>query len=137
MKEPVWITRSALESIQEELLVRFGGLPGLRDAGLLESEMHKPQQALCYGRPDLFDLAALYAYGIVKNHPFLDGNKRAGFMAAYTVLGLNGAFVEASEADVVVHTLALAAGEIDEVIYAEFLRRSCRTRHRKNGRSSR
>ncbi len=137
MKEPIWISRSVIETIQDELLIRFGGLPGLRDAGLLESALHKPQQAYCYGNPDLFDLAALYAFGIVKNHPFLDGNKRAGFMAAYTFLGANGCVIEATEADVVAHTLALASGEIDERVYAVFLRATCPAKRRPVRRKAR
>ena len=121
MKEPVWITREVVLATQEELLSRFGGLPGLRDSGLLDSALHRPQQLPSYGTPDLFALAASYANGIIRNHPFLDGNKRIGLMTAYIFLGVNGLAIEAPEEDVVVQTLALAAGEIDEPAYAHWL----------------
>ena len=121
MKEPVWITREVVLATQEELLTRFGGLPGLRDSGLLDSALHRPQQLLSYGSPDVFALAAAYASGIIRNHPFLDGNKRIGFMAAYIFLGVNGLAVEVPEEEVVMQTLALAAGEIDEPAYARWL----------------
>ena len=83
MKEPRWISLEVILAVQDELLARFGGLAGLRDEGLLESALNRPQHLFAYETPSLFDLAAAYALGIVKNHPFLDGNKRAGFMAAY------------------------------------------------------
>lgn len=126
MKEPIWIPAEAILAIQEELLARFGGLSGLRDEGLLDSALNRPKQVFHYGSPTLFELAAEYALGIVKNHPFLDGNKRAGFMAAYTFLGVNGYDLNASEADAVMQTLALAAGGIDQTEYAAWLKASCR-----------
>lgn len=125
MKEPRWLTRETILAIQSRLLAQFGGLAGLRDEGLLDSALHRAQQLFNYGEPDLFDLAAAYASGVVKNHPFLDGNKRAGFMAAYTFLGMNGQEFCASEEAVVLQTLALAAGAIKERGYADWLRSSC------------
>ncbi len=122
MKEPVWLTREVVLAIQEELLGRFGGLPGVRDAALLDSAVNRPRQLFAYGEPDGFALAAAVADGIVRNHPFLDGNKRAGFMAAYVFLGANGHEIEAAEEDVVVRTLALAAGAIGAAEYARWLR---------------
>ena len=95
MNDPVWISREVILSTQEELLERFGGLAGIRDETLLESALHRPQHLFAYGKPTLFELATAYAAGIVKNHPFLDGDKRAGFMAAYIFLGANGCEVEA------------------------------------------
>jgi death-on-curing protein len=71
MNEPVWLKIEAIQAIQMRLLAQFGGLAGLRDEGLLQSALHRPQQQFAYGKPDLFDLAAAYAHGIVKNHPFL------------------------------------------------------------------
>lgn len=130
MKEPVWITEEAVRAIQLRLLAQFGGLPGVRDQGLLESALNRPRQLHAYGEPDLFDLASSYAYGIVKNHPFLDGNKRAGFMAAYTFLGANGVDFDAPETEVVLQTLGLAAGEVSEADYAKWLRKSCKRRRR-------
>lgn len=130
MKEPVWVPAEAVLAIQEELLSRFGGLSGLRDEGLLDSALNRPKQVFHYGLPTLFDLAAEYALGIVKNHPFLDGNKRAEFMAAYTFLGVNGYDLNATEADAVVQTLALASGEITQQEYAVWLKASCKKGHR-------
>ena len=130
MKEPVWVPVEVILAIQEDLLARFGGLAGLRDEGLLDSALNRPRQVFHYGSPTLFDLAAEYALGIVKNHPFLDGNKRAGFMAAYTFLGANGQDLIAPETDAVIKTLALAAGEIDQADYAAWLKASCKKGHR-------
>ena len=121
MKGPVWITREVVLATQEGLLSRFGGLPGLRDSGLLDSTLRRPQQLLSYGTPAVFALAAAYASAIIRNHPFLDGNKRIGFMTAYIFLGVDGLAIEAPEEGVVVQTLALAAGEIDEPAYARWL----------------
>jgi death on curing protein len=126
MKEPVWITREVVLATQEELLSRFGGLPGIRDEGLLDSALHRPLQAFHYETPTIFELAAEYADGIVRNHPFCDGNKRAGFMAAYIFLGANGWEVDAPEEEVVLQTLALAAGEIRAKAYARWLKQSCK-----------
>lgn len=128
MKEPFWLTREIVIAIQGELLARFGGLGGLRDEGLLESALARPLQLFRYSTPSTFELAACYAHGIVKNHPFLDGNKRAGFVAAYTFLGINGFRLEAPEEDAVLQTLALAAGETGPDDYAAWLARSCRAR---------
>lgn len=126
MKEPIWLTREVVLAVQEKLLVRFGGLPGIRDEGLLDSAINRPLQSFQYGTdPTVYDLAAAYALGIVKNHPFLDGNKRVGFMAAYIFLVANGLTVEATEEAVVLHTLALAASEIDESDYAVWLKLVC------------
>ena len=97
----------------------------MRDEGLLDSALRRAEHAFAYGDPDLFDLAAAYAAGIVRNHPFLDGNKRSGFMTAYTFLGANGVEFAAPEEEVVLHTLALAAGKLTERKYAAWLRISC------------
>lgn len=134
MNEPLWITREAVLALQLRLLAQFGGLPGIRDEGLLDSALNKPLHLFAYQKPDLFDLAAAYAFGIVKNHPFLDGNKRAGFMTAYAFLGLNGIDFEAPEEEVVLQTLALAAGELDERGYAKWLRAACPAPVRKKKR---
>jgi death-on-curing protein len=128
MNEPVWITREIILAIQSSLIARFGGLGGIRDDGLLESALARPEQLFHYGTPTLIDLAATYAEGIVKNHPFLDGNKRAGFMAAYTFLAANGLQLVAPEEEAVVHTLALAASKIAAAEYAAWLARSVEPR---------
>lgn len=121
MSEPIWITSEIMLAIQASLIARFGGLAGLRDEGLLESALAKPQQLFHYENPSFPEMAACYAYGIVKTHPFLDGNKRAGFMAAYTFLAANGLQLIAPEEEAVFRTLALAAGEIAAAEYAEWL----------------
>jgi death-on-curing protein len=125
VNEPVWITLEDCLSVQEDLLARYGGLAGIREPGLLESALHRPNHLYHYGQPSLFELAAAYANGIVNNHPFLDGNKRAGFIAAAMFLELNGHSFHAPEEEVVAFTLALAAGEIDEATYARWLERAC------------
>jgi death-on-curing protein len=124
MNDPNWVRREVLLAIQGELLNRFGGLAGIRDEGLLDSAINKPKNLFAYGKPTVFELAASYASGLVKNHPFLDGNKRIGFMAAYVFLGANGWSLEASEEDAVLETLALAAGESAESDYAAWLAKS-------------
>lgn len=88
----------------------------------LEAALARPLDKAAYGTPDLFELAAAYLYGIVRNHPFSDGNKRTGFLAAFSFLILNGFLIEASQADVVAFVLAVAAGEIDEEGATRFLR---------------
>ena len=108
------------------MLARFGGLGGVRDRGLLDSALNRPIHLFAYGKPDLFELATAYAAGIIKNHPFLDGNKRAGFMAAALFLEVNDLEFAAPEEDVVLQTLALAAGEIREKDYTAWLKASCK-----------
>jgi death-on-curing protein len=127
VNEPTWLTRSAIDAVHEELIARFGGISGVRDEGLLESALARPQQLFAYEAPTLFGSAAAYAHGIVKNHPFLDGNKRVGFMAAYTFLGVNGVEFSAPEVEVVIRTLALAASECSEEEYAAWLEQACRS----------
>ena len=122
MSEPVWLPLEVVLALHERLLSRFGGAEGIRDRGMLESALGKPQQLLNYGDPSVFDLAASYAFGVVKNHPFIDGNKRTGFMSAYTFLGVNGYDLVSPEEEAVVQTLGLAASEIGEVDYAAWLR---------------
>ena len=124
MKTPVWVLREVVSMLHEQSLAEFGGAAGVRDEGLLDSALGKPQNLLAYGQPNLFDLAASYAFGIVKNHPFIDGNKRAGFVVAVVFLELNGYRFHASEVDSAMRTLALAAGEMTEGAYAEWLKKN-------------
>jgi death-on-curing protein len=121
MKEPVWVLHEVVFLAHEQSLARFGGSAGLRDEGLLDSALGKPLNLFAYGKPSVFELAASYAFGLVKNHPFLDGNKRAGFIVAVTFLQINGWRLEASEVDATIRTLALAAGEMSEADYATWL----------------
>ena len=125
MTTPSWLTRTVLMTTHQELLSRFGGLSGVRDEGLLESALARPEHLYAYGTPNLFELATAYAHGIVKNHPFIDGNKRVGFMAAYIFLGVNGERFTAPEEEVVIQTLALASGDCTEAEYAAWLKDSC------------
>ena len=124
MNEPNWITKDILLAVHAELLNRFGGLSGIRDEGLLDSALNRPQHLFSYGCPTLFQMAASYSHGIVKNHPFLDGNKRTGFMSAYIFLGVNGWSLEAPEEEAVLETLALAVSETSEEAYAAWLERT-------------
>ena len=93
---------------------------------LLESGLARPKNLPAYGKPSMFELAAAYACGIIKNHPFIDGNKRTGFMAAFGFLGINKIDVMADETDVVVRTLAVAANEMSEEAYAAWLKENSR-----------
>jgi death on curing protein len=122
---PVWVAREAVLAVHEQMLAEFGGDSGVRDAGLLESALARAENKFAYEAPTLFEMAAAYAYGIVKNHPFVDGNKRTGFMAAVMFLERNGCGFRAGEADAVVRTLGLAAGELTEADYAAWLAENC------------
>ncbi len=126
MTEPIWIDAVDCLALQSELLALFGGPGGVRDKGLLESALARPQQQFAYGTPTLCELAAAYAYGIVKNHPFVDGNKRAGFLVAALFLEINGLSFTAPEEEVVLQTLALAAGQCSEAEYATWLDGACK-----------
>ena len=128
MKEPVWIEKEDCLGFHGELLARFGGLDGLRDEGLLDSALGRPLQLFHYGNPTLFDLAASYAHGIVKNHPFLDGNKRSGLMSAALFLEMNGLVFAPPEEEAVLQTLALAAGALDADGFSAWLANSCSAR---------
>jgi len=118
MIRPYWLTRDECLALHDLMLSDYGGIRGLRDENLLESALARPQQLLHYGKPNLFELAAAYAAGIVKNYPFLDGNKRTGFMLGAGFLERNGYEFFATEVDAVLQTLALAAGEKSEAEYA-------------------
>jgi death-on-curing protein len=122
MSDIKWLTRQAVEIMHEEQLREHGGLDGLKDENALEAAVARPLNKAAYGAPDLFELAAAYLYGIVRNHPFSDGNKRTGFLAAFSFLILNGFLINASQADVIAFVLAVAAGEIDEEGATRFLR---------------
>lgn len=122
MNEPQWIFKETILLLHEQSLNEHGGSSGLRDEGLLDSALGKPQNAFAYNSvANLFDLAASYAVGLIKNHPFVDGNKRIGFLAGALLLQLNGYRFTASEADAAIRTLALAAGEMTESAYAAWL----------------
>ncbi len=126
MKEPEWVERETVLTLHEQSLAQFGGSAGLRDEGLLESALGRPQNLFAYGKPTLFDLAASYAFGLAKNHPFIDGNKRIAFVTAVLFLELNGRRFQAEEVDATLRTLALAAGEMSEAEYAAWIKASSR-----------
>lgn len=126
MKQPVWLLNEAVVAAHGRLLSEFGGASGIRDEGLLESALARPENLRAYGTPTIFELAASYAFGVVKNHPFVDGNKRTGFTIAVMFLDLNGQILRASEADATIQTLALAAGELGEAGYAAWLEANCK-----------
>ena len=126
MKEPYWLSREECLALHEMMLSQYGGSEGLRDDNLLESALAKPRQHFAYGKPTMSDLAASYVFGIVKNNPFIDGNKRTGFMLGVGFLERNGYTFHATEADAAVRTLALAAGELSEKEYAAWLKENSR-----------
>lgn len=113
-QEPVWLSRPIVEAIHGEQLQRFGGAAGLRDEGMLESALSRPLNKHLYEDAGLLELAASYAFGLAKNHPFVDGNKRVAFLSMYTFLGINGIWLDVPDVDVVALFQALAAGEVDE-----------------------
>ncbi|MFT3779893.1 MAG: type II toxin-antitoxin system death-on-curing family toxin [Ottowia sp.] len=123
-----FISRRALELLHDESLAEHGGRPGLRDEGLLESALARPLQLLAYGEPDVAALAAAYAFGLVRNHAFVDGNKRAAFLAAGLFLGLNGWRLQATQVEATRTMLALAAGDLPEDAFADWLRQHIQPR---------
>ena len=117
-----WIDRRALLLLHGESLVLHGGAPGIRDEGLLDSALARPENLAAYGQPDVFDCAAAYAFGLAKNHPFIDGNKRTAFVSVELFLALNGLRLTAGDADCVLTMLAVASGTLDEPAFAAWLR---------------
>ena len=118
-----WIIPRLVYVVHEEQLAEHGGTSGVRDQGLLESALARPQNIEAYDnpKPNIFDLAAAYAYGIIKNHPFIDGNKRTGFLLAYIFLRLNGYELNAPEAEAVLAVYSLASGEWIEKDFSRWL----------------
>jgi death-on-curing protein len=123
VSEPRWVSRVVVDAIQTDLLLTHGGMPGLRDENLLESALARPRQLISYTPgADIAALAAAYGYGLARNHPYNDGNKRVAFVVMAVFLGLNGLEFTASEADVVTTIVALASGEIEEDALADWIR---------------
>jgi death on curing protein len=131
-KEPHWIEEREVFAIHDQLLAAHGGASGLRDRGLLQSALARPRQHYAYAdSPEIVEMAALYTAGIVRNHPFVDGNKRTGFVVGILFLELNGLRFIASQEDATQAVLNLAAGSLDEAAYTAWLRaNSKRTRVR-------
>ena len=122
MNEPKWLRKDMVLALHAISIAEFGGSDGVRDDGLLESALDRPKNLFTYGdNPTIFELAAAYGAGIIKNHPFLDGNKRAGDLAIRAFLRRNGHLFEPNEADEVVMIMALAAGNIDEEALTDWI----------------
>lgn len=120
-----WVNRQALMLLHDESLAIHGGASGLRDEGLFESALARPENLAVYGTPDVFECAAAYAFGLAKNHPFVDGNKRAAFLATGMFLRINGYRLVVTQADAVATVFALAAGDLSESDFAAWLRAGC------------
>jgi death on curing protein len=118
----VWLSRELILAIHDEQLAEHGGLPGLREPGLLDSALARPLNCAGYGEPDVAELAAVYALGIARNHPFIDGNKRTAFVALELFLRLNGCFFTVADAEAVVMMLAMASGELPDGEFIVWLR---------------
>ncbi len=121
-QEPIWLLRSVVEAIHDEQVAEHGGGAGLRDAGLLEGALDRRRNLAAYGAPDLAALAAALGHGIVRNHPFMDGNKRTAFVSVELFLELNGHVLVADDADCIVTMLRLAEGAIGEDEFAAWVR---------------
>lgn len=116
-----WLEKDLILAVHDEQIAEHGGRPGVRDIGLLESALARPLNRAAYGDASVFDMAAAYAFGIIRNHPFFDGNKRVALIAAALFLGEHGREIVASDAAVVVAVLALADGSLDEAGFAAWL----------------
>lgn len=117
----VWIDATVILAVHDEQIAEHGGGTGLRDPGLLESALARPLNLATYGQPDAADLAAAYGFGIVRNHPFADGNKRTGFIAMKLFLRLNGRDVQADNVEYVRIMLRLAEGNLSEADFANWI----------------
>lgn len=122
MIEPVWVCPAAVTRFHGESLMEFGGSPGIRDAGGIDSALARPRNLIAYGEPDLCDLAAAYTSGLCQNHGFVDGNKRTAFLTGFVFLYENGYTIVAEQAEVIAAMLSLADHTLDETGYAAWLR---------------
>ena len=121
MSGPRWLSLKGVKAMQEGTIRDHAGLAGIRDEALLESALARPQNLAAYDEPSIAELAAAYAFGIVRNHPFVDGNKRAALLAVYAFLKLNGYSLTAPEVDAVFVFRDLAANELDEATLAHWI----------------
>lgn len=126
MSGPIWVRADVLKLLHSESIAEHGGADGLRDEGLFESALARPRNLFGYGVDDPVRLAAAYAFGLAKNHAFIDGNKRVAFIACAMFLRLNGLRLVAEQNDAVLTLLALAAGDLDEDALADWVRRHAR-----------
>jgi len=120
--EHIWVDLQVVLAIDDEQIAEHGGTSGVRDRGLLESALARPQNLVAYGDPDLADLAVAYAAGIARNHPFVDGNKRTAWVVAESFVELNGREIDADDASLYPEMLGLAEGRIEEKEFAAWLR---------------
>jgi death-on-curing protein len=132
--EPEWVRLEAVLLCHGALIAAFGGTTGIRSRRLLESALARPRNVFAYESPDLFALAAAYAHGIVKNYPFVDGNKRVAFVVTRVFLGLNGVAFDPPEVEAVVIIEGLASGELAPDSFASWLRKHSRTARRRKRR---
>jgi death-on-curing protein len=122
-REPRWLQRFVVDAIHADQLREHGGLAGVRDESALESALNRPRQKWAYAaKTDLPALAAAYGFGLVRNHPYRDGNKRIGFLAMATFLGINGLELKATDEDIVTEIVALASGAVTEDQLTEWTR---------------
>jgi death-on-curing protein len=127
MSEPIWLSVELIEAVHERQLIEHGGGTGIRDRGMLESALARPRQHHAYGaESDVIALAASYAFGLSRNHPFVDGNKRTAAVACELFLELNGHQLLAADGDLYPVFIAMAAGEMDEATFTDWLRRHAR-----------
>ena len=117
-----WLDAAVLDAVHDEQLAEHGGARGVRDRGLFESAMARPRQLAAYGDPDAASLAAAYGYGLARNHPFVDGNKRAAFLSVGLFLALNGHRLRATQVEATLTMLAVAASDMDESSFAVWIR---------------
>ena len=122
MADWIWVESGVALAAHEEQLAEHGGAAGVRDPNMLKSAMARPQNLVAYGNPDIADLAASYAFGIARNHPFVDGNKRTAAVVSETFLMLNGYRLACDDVELVVTFLALAAGELTVESLADWFR---------------
>ena len=122
MSQWTWIDRAVVLAVHNAQLVEHGGAAGIRDTGLLDSALARPLHRAAYRKPDAAELAASYAFGIARNHPFVDGNKRTAFVVLELFLAMNGISIEADDAACVLMMLTLAPGELDEPTLAAWIR---------------
>jgi len=118
----IWIKESVVFALHEEHLAEHGGATGIRDRGLLESALFRPQNLVNYGNPDLAALAAAYGFGLVRNHPFIDGNKRTAFTVTELFLALNGQVLIADDSSCVITMLKLAEGSLSEIEFIDWIK---------------
>jgi death on curing protein len=128
MKAWKWIDRQVLLLLHDESLAEHGGASGLRDEGLLDSALARPLNLSLYEAPDAAGLAAAYGVGLAKNHAFVDGNKRAAFLAVGLFLAINGYRLQATQADATLTMLSVAAGDIEEAAFADWIRQHMQSR---------